>query len=201
MSNAFDIEKIRRHRPPVDGDAPRGDHDLNPGTRSDADLVPAAVLVALVEHAHETTVMLTRRTDNLAHHPGQISFPGGHMEAADDSPEETALRETFEETGLARSHIEVIGRLDDYQTRTGFRITPVVATVTPPFDLNPDPTEVAEVFEVPLAFFLDAANHQRHAREFEGRQRQFHAMPYGEYFIWGATAGMLFNLYQILRDS
>ncbi|MBT6406345.1 MAG: CoA pyrophosphatase, partial [Rhodospirillaceae bacterium] len=124
MVDAFDKEKIRHHRPASGGLPSRGDHDLNPGTRSDEELVPAAVLVALIEHAHETTILLTRRTENLAHHPGQISFPGGHMEAHDETPEETALRETEEETGLARCHIDIIGRLDDYQTRTGFCVTP-----------------------------------------------------------------------------
>lgn len=194
-------EIIRRRQPVPGGAPPRGDHDLNPGTRSGEALVPAAVLVALIEREQGTTVLLTRRTEHLAHHPGQISFPGGHMESGDDTPEETALRETEEETGLKPRHVEIIGRLDDYQTRTGFCVTPVVATVTPPITLRPDPVEVAEVFEAPLAFFLDAANHQRHVHEIEGRQRTFHAMPYGDYFIWGATAGMLFNLYQVLRDQ
>lgn len=201
MAYAFDKEIIRRHRPHSNGAPARGDHDLNPGTRTGDPLVPAAVLVALIERASGTTVMLTRRTEHLAHHPGQISFPGGHMDANDDSLEETALREAEEETGLERRHVEIIGRLDDYQTRTGFRVTPVVALVTPPFTLNPDPVEVAEVFEAPLAFFLDPANHQRHIHDIEGEQRTFHAMPYGDYFIWGATAGMLFNLYQVLRNQ
>ncbi len=182
-------------------DAPRGDHFLNPGTRSSSPLTPAAVLVPLVAHADTTTVLLTRRTDHLSKHPGQVSFPGGHIEDDDGSPEETALRETEEETGLSRSHVEIVGNLDDYETGTGFRITPIVAIVTPPFELNPDPHEVAEVFEVPLAFLLDPSNHQRHAREYKGIERQFFAMPYKEHFIWGATAGMLVNLYQVLRTS
>lgn len=183
--------------PPAD--APRGDHDLNPGMRADDPLTPAAVLVPLVTHADATTVMLTQRTDHLEHHPGQVSFPGGHIEPGDGTPEETALRETEEETGLHRRHIDVIGRLDDYETRTGFRVTPVVALVTPPFDLNPDAGEVAEVFEVPLVFLLDPTNHQRHSRVFEGKEREFFAMPYNDYFIWGATAGMLVNLYEALK--
>jgi len=201
MTYAFDKGKIRRHRPASGGAPGRGDHDLNPGTRLDGPLVPAAVLVPLVEHAGGTTVMLTRRTEHLAHHPGQISFPGGHMDSGDNTPEETALREVEEETGLERRHVEIIGRLDDYQTRTGFCVTPVVAVVTPPFTLNPDLEEVAEVFEAPLAFFLDPANHQRHRHDMEGRERIFHAMPWGDYFIWGATAGMLFNLYQVLENE
>jgi 8-oxo-dGTP pyrophosphatase MutT (NUDIX family) len=180
--------------------APRGDHDLNPGTRTGSPLTAAAVLVPLVTYPDTTTVLLTRRTDHLANHPGQVSFPGGHIEPDDTSPEETAIRETEEETGIARSHVEVIGRLDDYETRTGFRVTPVVALISPPFTVRPDAHEVAEVFEVPLAFLLDPANHQRHAREFEGTQRQFFAMPYKQHFIWGATAGMLINLYEALKE-
>ena len=180
--------------------APRGDHDLNPGTRLSSSLIAAAVLVPLVTYPETTTVLLTRRTDHLSNHPGQVSFPGGHIEPSDGSPEETAIRETEEETGMERHHIEVIGRLDDYETRTGFRVTPVVAMVTPPFDLNPDTYEVAEVFEVPLAFLLNPANHQRHACEFEGTLRQFFAMSYKQHFIWGATAGMLINLYEALIE-
>jgi len=180
-------------------EAPRGDHDLNPGMRGEQPLTAAAVLVGLVEYADATSVLLTLRTDHLDDHPGQVSFPGGKAEPDDGSPEETAIRETEEETGLHRRHIEVIGRLDDYETRTGFRITPIVAMITPPFELSPDPFEVAEVFEVPLDFLLDPANHQRHSRVFRGAEREFYAMPYGDYYIWGATAGMLVNLYQSLK--
>jgi 8-oxo-dGTP pyrophosphatase MutT (NUDIX family) len=182
-------------------DSPRGDHDLNPGTRSVSPLTPAAVLIPLIVHMDKTTVLLTQRTEHLAKHPGQISFPGGHMEDVDGTPEETALRETEEETGLHRRHIDVIGRLDDYETRTGFRVTPVVAMVTPPFDIKPDPHEVAEAFEVPLAFLLDPVNHQRHSHIYEGTKREFYAIPFNEYFIWGATAGMLINLYEVLESS
>jgi len=182
-------------------EAPRGDHDLNPGTRCTSALTRAAVLVPLIAHRDSTTVLLTLRTEHLAKHPGQISFPGGHIEDGDDTPEETALRETEEETGLHRRHIDIVGRLDDYETRTGFRVTPIVAIVTPPFDLEPDPYEVAETFEVPLAFLLDPVNHRRHSRLFEGSEREFYAMPYNEHFIWGATAGMLINLYEVLENS
>ena len=182
-------------------DAPRGDHDLNPGTRSTIQLTRAAVLIPLVVHMDITTVLLTRRTEHLAKHPGQISFPGGHMEDVDVTPEETALRETEEETGLHRRHIDIIGKLDDYETRTGFRVTPVVAVVTPPFVLEPDPYEVAEAFEVPLAFLLDPVNHHTHSHIYEGTKRVFYAIPFNEYFIWGATAGMLINLYEVLESS
>ena len=190
------IERLRR--PSAEGLPARGDHDLNPGMEPAQTLTPAAVLVPLVAHPDGLTAMFTQRTDHLLHHAGQISFPGGHMDPGDDTPEETALRETEEEVGLDRRHVEIVGRLDQYVTRTGFSISPVVALVTPPFEINPDPEEVDEVFEVPLSFLLDPANHQRHSREFEGRTREFHAMPFGDYYIWGATAGMLINLYEVL---
>lgn len=178
----------------------RGDHDLNPGLAPMRPLKPAAVLVPLVDRADGFTVLFTRRTAHLAHHAGQISFPGGHIEADDGSAETTALRETEEEVGLHRSSVAVIGHLDTYITRTGFVIVPVVAVIDPPFDLAPDPHEVAEVFEVPLAFLLDPDNHHRCSAEFEGQTRHFYAMPFGQYFIWGATAGMLVNLCQILSE-
>ncbi len=177
----------------------RGDHDLNPGLHWPEALTPAAVLIGLVEHQKETTVLLTMRTDHLDDHPGQIAFPGGKTEPDDASPEATAIRETEEETGLHRRHIDVIGRLDDYDTRTGFKISPIIAIITPPFELSPDPFEVAEVFEVPLNFLLDPTNHRRHSRVFEGVKREFYAMPYGDYYIWGVTAGMLVNLYRALK--
>ncbi|MDA0305585.1 MAG: CoA pyrophosphatase [Proteobacteria bacterium] len=179
---------------------PRGDHDLNPGMQTGKDLTPAAVLVPLVIRGGGLTTLFTQRTEHLLHHAGQISFPGGHVDPGDDSPEDTALRETEEEVGLARAHITTIGRLNQYVTRTGFAITPVVALVSPPFDVTPDADEVDEVFEVPLDFLLDPANHQRHRREFKGQIREFYAMPYEDYYIWGATAGMLVNLYEVLRD-
>ena len=176
----------------------RGDHDLNPGTVPASRLTPAAVLVPIIDRAEGLTVLLTRRTDHLASHAGQISFPGGHVEPGDGSPEEAALRETEEEIGLARGHVHILGRLDDYITGTGFDITPVVGVVETPFELDPDPHEVAEVFEVPLGFLLDPANHQRHSRRFNGEHRFFYAMPYNDHYIWGATAGMMVNLYELL---
>jgi len=185
--------------------AVRGDHDLNPDLRPELRSGPplrrAAVLVGLVERTEGLTILLTRRTDHLEHHPGQISFPGGHVEAADADAVATALRETEEEIGLAPAHIEVLGRLDTYITRTGFEITPVVALIKPPFELVPDTHEVAEVFEVPMPFLMNPSNHLRHLREFEGAPRYFYAMPYEDYYIWGATAGMIMDLYQTLTDS
>ncbi len=193
------IDRLRRHRPEGAPADIRGDHDLNPGMGVAPDLTPAAVLIGLVDHPGGLTVLFTQRTDHLIHHAGQISFPGGHTEPGDDSPEETALRETEEEIGLHRRQVETISRLDPYVTRTGFSITPVVALITPPFELTLDPAEVEEAFEVPLDFLLDPANHQRHSRETGGQTREFHAMPFEEYYIWGATAGMLINLYEVLR--
>lgn len=162
--------------------------------------MPAAVLVPLVVRADAPSLLLTKRTDHLHHHPGQISFPGGRVEAQDSTPVDTALRETEEEIGLDRRHVELLGALPDYYTGTGFCVTPVVGLVHPPFELQLDAFEVAEAFEVPLGHFLDPANHQRHSLVHEGRERQFHAMPYKDYFIWGATAGILMSLYRLLRE-
>jgi 8-oxo-dGTP pyrophosphatase MutT (NUDIX family) len=176
----------------------RGDHDLNPGMPPPEELTPAAVLIPMVAREGGMTMLLTQRTNNLAHHPGQVSFPGGHVEDNDSTPEETALRETEEEVGIDRRHIHIIGKLANYWTRTGFTVTPVVGIVTPPFDILPDPSEVAEVFEVPLDFLMDSTNHERQSREYKGAVRQFYAMPYNGYYIWGATAGMLVDLHDVL---
>lgn len=181
----------------VDLDRTCGDHSLNAGLQPLKPLKPAAVLVPLIER-EAMTVLFTRRTSHLAHHAGQISFPGGHIEPDDESPRDTALRETEEEIGIPREQITIIGHLDTYVTRTGFVVTPVVGVIAPPLVLNPDPQEVAEVFEVPLAFFMDAANHQYCSAEFDGQVRHFYAMPYRSYYIWGATAGMLKNFYDIV---
>lgn len=186
---------------PSPSDRPRGDHDLNPdfyepGRRS----TEAAVLVPLVKREKGPTVLLTRRTDHLRDHAGQVSFPGGRIEAADAHPEAAALRETEEEIGLDPRHIELVGRLDTYLTRTGFEVVPVVGLVTPPFELTLDSFEVAEAFEVPLGFFLDPSNRKMHSRVWQGRERYFYVYPYLDYFIWGATAGMLSNLVEILAE-
>ena len=147
------------------------------------------------------TLLFTQRTAHLTDHGGQISFPGGRAEASDLCAIDTALRETEEEVGLDRRHVEVLGVLPDYLTGTGYRVTPVVGLVHPPFGLRADPGEVAEIFEVPLSFLMDGANHQRRSAVFpsgHGR-RSFYAMPYDRFFIWGATAGMLRNLFHFLR--
>lgn len=179
----------------------RGDHDLNPGMAKPTELVQAAVLVPIVERREGLTVLLTQRTDHLSAHAGQISFPGGRLEATDAGLEAAALRETEEEVGLMRDRIEVVGQLDLYVTRTGFEVTPVVGIVTPPFSLTPDPFEVADVFEVPLSFIIDPANHLKQSRLHNGIQRQFYVLPYDNRYIWGATAGMLVNLSEVLRKA
>lgn len=164
-------------------------------------LVQASVLVPIVARPDGLSMLLTLRTAHLHDHAGQISFPGGRVDAGDADAVATALRETEEEIGLSRRHIEVLGNLPDYQTGTGFLVTPVVSLVHPPFELAADDFEVAEIFEVPLGFLMDGANHQRRSAEFPGRSglRSFYAMPYRNYFIWGATAAMLRNLYHFLR--
>ena len=162
-------------------------------------LTEAAVLVPIVLREDGPTLLLTQRTAHLNAHAGQISFPGGRMETSDTSPIDTALRETHEEIGLDRQYIEVIGTLPEYQTGTGFRVTPVVGLLQPPFETKADPFEVAEIFEVPLSFLMDGAHHQRRTAEFVTGRRTFYTMPYERFFIWGATAGMLRNLFHFLR--
>jgi 8-oxo-dGTP pyrophosphatase MutT (NUDIX family) len=180
-----------------------------PGDGHHSDRTPshASVLVPLVKRPDGLHLLLTRRTDHLRDHAGQISFPGGRAEAEDADAVATALRETEEEIGLPRAHIEVIGTLPHYTTVTAFVVTPVVALVRPGFTLTLDSFEVAEAFEVPLAFLMNPANHQRHRFDSEGQQRQFLSMPWDgvgtdgrprRYFIWGATAAMLRNLYRFL---
>ena len=201
--------RARLRRPPALAELPRefdatalGDHHLNPAARplKSGPLTPAAVLVPIVRHPEGPKVLLTRRTAHLSHHSGQISFPGGRVEPQDPDIVACALRETEEEIGLGPRHIETLGALDLYVTITGFAVTPLVAAVEPGFDLSPDPNEVEEVFEVPLGFLLDPRNHQRQSGVFNGIERFWWAMPYGGYYIWGATAGMLRNLYQRFAD-
>ena len=162
-------------------------------------LTAAAVLVPLVSHADGMTVLLTRRTESLSDHAGQISFPGGRKQASDRSPEETALRETEEEIGVAPARVEIVGRLNAHDTGTGFRVMPVVGMIAPPLELVPDPDEVAEVFEVPLGFVLDPANHRFETRILRGSERQIAVIPYRDRFIWGLTARLLNDLAEVLR--
>ncbi|MEQ5775497.1 CoA pyrophosphatase [Thalassospira sp. NFXS8] len=185
-----------------------GDHAVDfPGSRSRARAFaegelksrPAAVLMPLVQRTEGLSVILTRRTAHLKAHAGQISFPGGRKEDEDADLEETALRETEEEIGLHRRHIRLIGRLNDYYTVTGFQVTPIVGIITPPFDIVADPFEVDEVFEVPLSFILEPGNQKLQTVDFEGAKRRYFAIPYRQYYIWGATAGMLVNFSDVLR--
>ena len=187
----------------------RGDHDLNPPERAEpegnvwvepeerASLRPAAVLVGVIEHAHGPHVLLTRRADHLGTHSGQVAFPGGKMDPG-ETPAEAAIREAEEEVGLDPAHVEVAGYLDAYETRTGFRIIPVVGFIRPGFTLTISPDEVAEAFEVPLDFLMNPGNHERHSAVWRGKRREYYAMPYNGQYIWGATAGMLKNMYDRL---
>jgi 8-oxo-dGTP pyrophosphatase MutT (NUDIX family) len=156
---------------------------------------PAAVLIPVVDHP-QPTVLLTQRSAHLNDHAGQISFPGGKIDATDASPLDTALREAEEEIGLGREFVDPIGYLDLYGTSFGFRILPTVARVTPGFKLRVNHAEVDDAFEVPLSFLMDPANHQVHSREFRGVERSYYAMPFAEHYIWGATAGILRVLYE-----
>lgn len=163
---------------------------------------PAAVLVPLVDRPEGVTVLLTQRTADMPSHAGQVAFPGGRRQESDADAVATALRETEEEVGLDRRFINVVGTVDRYRTGTGFDITPVVGIVRPGFDIQADPREVADVFEVPLDHFLNENNHRIDSRKVaEGRERRYYAMPYGERYIWGATAGMLKNLQFILNGG
>jgi 8-oxo-dGTP pyrophosphatase MutT (NUDIX family) len=200
LTREWITERFRADTPnPVKKDW--GDHLLNPRMGQADNLIPAAVLIPVVNREDELKVLFTRRATNLAQHAGQISFPGGHIEESDNEPIDAALRETEEEVGLPRHHIDVIGQLENYISRTGFEITPIVGVIEPPFTVVPQPSEVAEIFEVPLSFLLNPENHHRHIREISGENREFYAMPFGEYYIWGVTAGILVNLYEYLSSE
>jgi 8-oxo-dGTP pyrophosphatase MutT (NUDIX family) len=195
MDHSFIRNQLTAYNPNTD--IVRGDHDLYPGMGPDDHLTSAAVLVPLILHDN-ITALFTQRAKRMSKHSGQISFPGGHVDDEDVDAEATALRETEEEVGINSAHIETIGRLDTYVIRTGFLVTPVVGFLQPPFIVTPDDHEVDEVFEVPLSFLMDHNNHQRHKRELNGQNRDYFAIPYEGRYIWGATAGMLVNLYDIL---
>jgi 8-oxo-dGTP pyrophosphatase MutT (NUDIX family) len=182
--------------------APEAARNLSDGFRlpgREGDPTPAAVLVPLVNRGEGLTVLFTERSRDLPDHPGQISFPGGRIEPADPDARVAALREAEEEVGLAPTRVSLLGRLAEYETVTGYRVTPVVGWVEPPLELKPDPIEVADIFEVPLAFLLDPANQQRHFRMIGELRRDYFAIPYGDRYIWGATAAMLMILDRTLR--
>ena len=175
----------------------RGDHDADAAMAKIAairPIRPAAVLVPIVER-DEPMVLLTQRAQHLPDHPGQISFPGGKIDKGDADPKAAALREAEEEIGLDRAAVEPLGYLDLYMTTRGYRIVPLIARVQPGFELTLNTSEVDAVFEVPLNFVMELKNHQRHARDWEGITRHYYAIPYGERYIWGVTAGILRNLY------
>lgn len=177
-----------------------GDHVLNPDlgpyakwTGSPRD---AAVLIPVVIHEVEPTVILTLRTSHLRSHAGQIAFPGGKVDASDAGPWQAALREANEEIGLDPDAVEKLAELAPYLTGSGYKVTPVVAGLRPGFSLTPNPDEVADVFEVPLSFLMNPANHQKQSRDWQGKPRFFYAMPYEERYIWGVTAGIIRSLYE-----
>lgn len=191
-----------RPEPPDLSDAlanPRGDHTLDDGPPAiPLDPKPAAVLVPVVMHPDEPSLLLTERAAGLRQHSGQIAFPGGRVDPEDGSPLEAACREAAEEIGLERRHIRPLGYLDAYLSTTNYLVTPVVAEVAPGYALSLNPHEVADAFEVPLRFLMDGANHQLHSREWKGRLRRYYAMLHGERYIWGVTAGIIRNLYERL---
>lgn len=179
------------------------DFDLSPELVADVPrtpLTPAAVLVPIIARP-QLTVLLTKRPETMSRHPGQIAFPGGRMEPADSDPIATALREAREEIGLDPSFVETLGYLDTYRTGTGFRIFPVVSLVREGFTLKLDAREVADAFEVPLAFLMDEANHRIETRSWRGQDRRFYAMPFEQRYIWGATAGIVKNMHKRLFSA
>ena len=192
--------RLRAELPELPLEPTHGDHDLNPTMARATPLTPAAVLVPIIV-LPEPTVLFTRRTEHLARHAGQVSFPGGRAHESDLSLVETALREAQEETGITANFVTIAGFLDPYSTGTGFAILPVVGVLTSGFELLPDPNEVAEIFEVPLAFLLNPANRQKRRMEWRGREREFYAYVYGEHYIWGATAGILSNFADRLKGA
>ncbi|HEV8554666.1 MAG TPA: CoA pyrophosphatase [Casimicrobiaceae bacterium] len=184
--------------------APREARNLSDGFRlpgRHGAPTPAAVLVPLINREDGLTVLFTERSRDLPDHPGQISFPGGRVEAGDADTGIAALREAEEEVGLSRKHVTLLGRLEPYETVTGYRVTPVVGWVEPPFEIRADPVEVAAIFEVPLAFLLEPTNHQRHFRMVGNTRRDYYAIPYGDRYIWGATAAMLLIFDRTLRAA
>jgi 8-oxo-dGTP pyrophosphatase MutT (NUDIX family) len=198
---AEDLRKLTRRRLRATTPAEHGDYRLNPGFRDwvvQRAVTPAAVLVPLIERRDGLNFLLTRRTDTLTRHSGQVAFPGGKVDLDDRSVEEAALREAHEEIRLEPSFVEIIGRLPDYLTGSGYRISPVVALVDSSARFEANPHEVAGIFEVPLSFLMDPANHHVASRYFEGRDRHYFEMPYGEHHIWGVTAGILHMMHERL---
>ena len=194
--------RLRLEVPPALADplaaGARGDLDLNPSMWERAGVSatkPAAVLIPVIDRS-QPTVLLTQRTKELASHAGQIAFPGGKIDASDATPAAAALREASEEIGLTPALVEPLGYLDLYLTFSGFRILPTVARVKPDFTLTLNPWEVTETFEVPLEFLMRPEHHERHSRDWKGINREYYAIPFGDHYIWGITAGIVRNLYE-----
>ncbi|MCP4382567.1 MAG: CoA pyrophosphatase [Hyphomicrobiales bacterium] len=184
------------HQQSAAADLVRGDHDLNPDfANADVSYRDAAVLIPVIAHEPEVKLLLTVRATHLNDHAGQIAFPGGKIDASDPAATDTALREAEEEIGLGRSAVELVGTLPSYLSRTGFRIAPILGRVEPGMQLRLNPAEVEHVFEVPLAFLMNPANHRRTSRVFWGKTRYFYEMPYEGHYIWGVTAGIIRELY------
>jgi 8-oxo-dGTP pyrophosphatase MutT (NUDIX family) len=178
-----------------------GDHRFNPGhprLGQAKGLRAAAVLIPVIDHGDEATVLLTKRAETLRNHTGQVAFPGGRIDAEDKSPEHAALREAEEEIGLAARHVEVLGRMPDYVSGSGYRIAPVLSVVRPGFELTINEDEVDAAFEVPLSFLMDPKNHTRDSRFWGDREWFYYDMPYGGRRIWGVTAGIIRTLYERL---
>jgi 8-oxo-dGTP pyrophosphatase MutT (NUDIX family) len=210
MPQVFDADDFRKrareHNPdhafgPEPAHLGHGDHVLNPGLISEltgVQLREAAVLVPVIDAGPDAQVILTRRAAAMRKHSGQVAFPGGAVDPEDGSVEIAAMREAEEEIGLDRRFVEPVGRLPVYMTTTGFRITPVLAVVHPGFTLTANPDEVDAVFQTPLSFLMTQANHQRESRVWEGIERHYYVMPYGEHHIWGVTAGIIRTMYERL---
>lgn len=181
-----------------------GDFRLNPDIRDQiiaGARRQAAILIPIINRSHGLSVLLTKRSEALSSHKGQIAFPGGRIEAEDEGPQATALRETEEETGLEAEFVEIIGRLPDYASNSGYRIHPFVGLVDDNCRLNEASEEIDYLFEVPLAFLMDEANHRRTGKKFDGAMRYYFEMPYKEHYIWGVTAGIIDLLFRRLLKS
>lgn len=181
-----------------------GDHHLNPGITEELRTRPfrdAAVLIPVIDHSAAPTVLLTKRSAALRTHSGQIAFPGGRIDPGDGDAETAALRECEEETGIGAEHVEIVGRLPDYMAGSGFRIYPILSVLKPGFEVRPNPHEVDAVFEVPLSFLMDEANHAQGSRIVAGHMRHYFEMPYGDWYIWGVTAGIIRLMYERLYSG
>lgn len=199
--SADDFRRRAERQDPIHHDEDYGDHRLNPDIKNffaRGKLKDAAVLIPVIDRGAEATVLLTKRTEALRSHSGQVAFPGGRIDPEDASPEDAALREAMEEIGLERRFVDVSGRLPDYVSGSGFRIVPVLGVVRPGFDLTINPDEVDSAFEVPLRFLMDPANHIRDSRVWQEKERFFYRMPYEDWMIWGVTAGIIHALYERL---